>query len=102
VNIAQAALGAEVEVPTLNGRATMKVPAGTQSGQLFRLRGKGMPDVRGGSAGDLHVRLIVETPTKLSAEQRRLLQEFARASGEGTYPQAGSFMDKVRRVMGKR
>lgn len=102
IGIVQAALGAEVEVPTLNGKGTMKVPPGTQSHQLFRLRGKGMPDVRGGGAGDLHVRLLVETPTKLSAEQKRLLQEFARASGEGTYPQAGSFMDKVRRVMGKK
>ena len=101
VGLVQAALGTEVEVPTLNGRATMKVPPGTQSGQVFRLRGKGMPDVRGGSAGDLHVRVMAETPTHLSTEQKRLLQEFARASGEGTYPQSSSFFQKVKRAMGK-
>ena len=95
-------MGAEVEVPTLNGRTTMKVPPGTQSQQLFRLRGKGMPNVRGGAAGDLHVRLVVETPTRLSADQKRLMQEFARASGTDTYPQTSSFLDKVRRVLGKK
>ena len=101
VGIVQAALGAEIEVPTLNGRATMKVPAGTQGGQIFRLRGKGMPDLRGGTPGDLHVRVIVETPTRLTAQQKRLLEEFARASGDATYPQATSFIEKVKRAVGK-
>jgi molecular chaperone DnaJ len=79
VNIAQAALGAELDVPTLNGRVSMKVPAGTQSGTVFRVRGKGLEDVQGGSHGDLLVRVVVETPTKLSGAQRKLLEELGRS-----------------------
>ncbi len=100
VGFVAAALGTELEVPTLDGRTTMKVPSGTQGGQVFRLRGKGIPNVRGGPPGDLHVRVLVETPTRLSGEQKRLLQEFARVSGEATYPATLSFMEKVHRILG--
>jgi len=79
VNFAQAALGAEVQVPTLNGRVQMKVPAGTQSGTVFRVRGKGLPDLRAGRAGDLLVRVVVETPMHLTGRQRQLLEEFSKA-----------------------
>jgi len=96
VTIAQAALGAEIEVPTLNGHATMKVPPGTQSGKLFRLRGKGFPDVRGGGAGDELVRVLVETPTNLTREQRQLLEEFQRLSGDRQQPLRQSFIEKLK------
>ncbi len=98
VSFAQATLGAEVEVPTLNGRVKMRLPAGTQSGKIFRLRGKGMPDVHGYGRGDELVRVVVETPTGLNTQQRRLLQEFAQACGENVNPRAQSFMEKVKRL----
>jgi len=101
VHIAQAALGTEVEVPTLNGRVSMKIPAGTQSGTVFRVRGKGLPDLRGGRLGDLLVRVLVETPTKLTSRQRQLLEEFAKTCGEDAYPTRRSFLAKVRELWKK-
>jgi molecular chaperone DnaJ len=83
VSFVKAALGGEADVPTLSGPVTMKVPAGTESGKVFRLKGKGMPDVHDPeNFGDVYVRVMVDVPKKLSGEQRRLLEEFARASGE--------------------
>jgi len=99
VHIAQAALGAAVEVPTLNGHVTMKVPAGTQSGTVFRVRGKGLPDVHDGRAGDLLVRVTVETPTHLSAAQRRLLEELGHTLGEEAHPSRRSFLAKVKDLL---
>ena len=78
VYLPQAALGAEVDVPSLNGRVSMKIPAGTQSGTLFRIRGKGLPDVHDGRVGDLLVRVVVQTPTRLTGRQRQLLEELAK------------------------
>ncbi|CAK2785266.1 chaperone protein DnaJ (fragment) [Vibrio crassostreae] len=71
-----AALGGEVEVPTLDGRVNLKVPEETQTGRMFRMRGKGVKGVRGGGVGDLIVKLVVETPVKLSSRQKELLREF--------------------------
>jgi len=85
VNFAQAALGAEISVPTLDGEARLKVPAGTQSGTVLRLKGKGVPHLSRGGRGDQLVTVLVETPQKLSREQRRLLEELA-ASLEGERP----------------
>jgi len=99
VSIAQAALGTEIEVPTLDGSAKVKVPAGTQSGQMFRLRGRGVADVNGYGTGDEIVKIIVETPRKLSARQRELLEEFARLSGEDVHPMSKSFLDKVKSIL---
>lgn len=83
VSFVKAALGADISVPTLNGPVTMKLPPGTDSGKVFRLKGRGMPDVHEhGSFGDLYVRVMVEVPKRLSAEQRRALEDFARAGGE--------------------
>ena len=82
ISLSKAVLGSEVEVSTLNGKVEMKIPAGTQSGKIFRLREKGIPDVHGRGIGDELVRVIVDIPVKLNAEQRRLMEEFARASGE--------------------
>ena len=84
VSIAQAALGTDVEVPTLNGRVSMKVPAGTQSGTCFRVRGKGLPDLHDGRHGDLMVRVLVETPTNLTSRQRQLLEELGKTFGNRT------------------
>ena len=98
ISFAQAGLGAEIEVPTLDGRVKMRVPPGTQSGKIFRIRGKGLADVRGYGKGDELVRVNVETPTGLNAKQRRLLQEFAKACGEDVNPLTRSFMEKAKRL----
>ena len=96
ITFIQAALGSEIEVPTLDGRATIKIPPGTQGNKVFRLKGKGMSSVRGYAKGDLHVRVIVEVPTNLNPRQKALLEEFARASGEDVNPMSKSFMDKIK------
>ncbi len=96
-----AALGGELEVPTLDGRVVLKIPEGTQSGKLFRLRGKGVQPVRGGPVGDLMARVVVETPVNLSAKQKELLREFERTLGEkgGSHhnPKSHSWLDGVKR-----
>ena len=101
VSFTQAALGAQIEVPTLDGKVKMKVPAGTQSGKVFRLRGKGFPQIgSGGARGDQHVRVTVEVPEKLTKKQRELLEQFAALAGEDTHPAAKGFFDKVRELFG--
>ena len=82
IGFVQAALGDKIEVPTLTGRARIDVPAGTQSGKTFKLRGKGVKPVRGGPVGDLYCRLRVETPVKLNAKQEKLLREFEKSLQE--------------------
>jgi molecular chaperone DnaJ len=99
ISFTQAALGASIDVPTLDGPAKLKVPAGTQTGKVFRLRGKGVPSLQGGGRGDQHVRVFVETPTHLTKEQRELLERFADASGEETNPQTRTFWEKVQDVL---
>ena len=89
-------LGGEIPVPTLDGRANLKVPAGTQSGQMFKLRNKGIVHVNGRERGDLLVRLIVEVPTRLNAEQRAKLQEFADLCGEDNTPMRKSFFERAK------
>ncbi len=96
ISFAQAALGAEVEVPTLTGKVRMKVPPGTQSGKVFRLRKKGLPDVDGRGAGDQLVTIVVETPTNLSARQEALLREFAEISGDDVQPERRGFLDRMK------
>jgi molecular chaperone DnaJ len=91
-----AALGGEVDVPTLEGKAHVKVPAGTQSGQMFKLRGKGITSVNGRSHGDLFARLIVEVPSRLNPEQRQKLEEFAALCGEENTPLRKSFFDRAK------
>lgn len=92
-----ASLGGSIEVPTLFGKASLKLPAGTQSGTTFRLRGKGMPSLRGAAQGDQLVRVHVEVPQSLSAEQRRILEEFAKVSGDANEPTSRSFFEKARK-----
>jgi molecular chaperone DnaJ len=91
-----AALGGDVDVPTLEGKANVKVPAGTQSGQMFRLRGKGVINVNGRDRGDLMARLIVEVPTHLNGEQRQRLEEFALLCGEENTPMRKSFFERAK------
>lgn len=98
VSITQAALGAEIEVPTLNGLAKLRVPAGTQTGSIFRLRGKGMPRLQGLGSGDLHVGMKVRTPSALTERQRQLMEALAAEFGEARPVQGEkekSIIDKI-------
>ncbi len=101
ISFTQAALGAQIEVPTLDGKVKMKVPVGTQSGKVFRLRGKGFPVLGNPSQrGDQHVRVTVEVPMHLSKKQKDLLEQFQAISGEEAHPQAKSFFAKVKELFG--
>jgi molecular chaperone DnaJ len=97
ISLPKAILGAEVHVPTLEGKVSMKIPAGTQSGRIFRLKEKGILDVHGRGKGDELVRVIVEIPTRLTAEQRKAIEEYARASGEAV-SDPESFTDKIKKA----
>ena len=98
VGFAQAALGAEVEVPTLDGKVTMKIPPGTPSGKVFRLKGKGIPRLDGFGKGDEHVQVVVSIPTDLTDEQKRLLLEYARLRKESIDSNNDSFVQKMKRT----
>ncbi len=100
ISFTQAALGAEIEVPTLEGKVKMKIPPGTQSGTVLRLRGKGVPELQGHGRGDQLVRILVEVPRKLSQKQRELLEEFARVSGEEVHPLTKGFFEKMKEIFG--
>ncbi|MBI3088187.1 MAG: molecular chaperone DnaJ [Candidatus Omnitrophica bacterium] len=99
MDIAQAALGGDAEVPTMNGRVSMKIPAGTQSGTVFRVRGRGLPDLHHGRPGDLLVRVLVETPANLTDRQRQLLEELGKTFGERTHPSRQSFLSKIKELL---
>ena len=92
-----ATLGGTIEVPTLFGKASLKIPVGTQSGTTFRLRDKGMPSLRGGRQGDQLVRVHVEVPQSLTPEQRKILEDFARVSGDASEPTSKSFFEKAKK-----
>ena len=96
ISFTQAALGAEIEVPTLDGKVRYTVPEGTQSGTTFRLKGKGMPYVGYKTRGDQFVTVVVETPTKLTKEQKELLRKLEDATGEASQPKRKSFFDKLK------
>jgi len=100
ISFVQAALGCELEVPTLEGKVAMKVPAGTQTGKILKLSGKGIASLQGYGRGDQLVVLKVEVPTRLNGRQRELLEEFAKESGEDIHPQGKSFFDKVKELFG--
>jgi molecular chaperone DnaJ len=101
ISFTQAALGATIDVPTLEGPAKLKIPPGTQSGKLFHLKGKGVPSLQGGGRGDEHVRVLVETPAHMTREQRDLLERFARLSTDETNPQGRTFWQKVSDLLQK-
>jgi molecular chaperone DnaJ len=93
-----AALGGEIELPTIDGgRSRISIPEGAQTGKRMRLRGKGMPSVRGGPAGDLYVEIFVETPHNLNARQKELLRQFAAECRDGSHPESQGFFNRVRR-----
>lgn len=92
-----ASLGGSVDIPTLTGKAALKIPVGTQSGTVFRFRGHGMPSLRGKYKGDQLIRIDVEVPKKLTNEQRRALEEFAVACGDADHPVSESFFEKAKR-----
>jgi molecular chaperone DnaJ len=96
VSMASAALGGDIEVPTIDGgRSRVKIPAGSQSGRQMRLRGKGMPALRGGGSGDMMIELAVETPVNLTSRQKELLHEFEKLSEENN-PESSGFFNKVK------
>ena len=95
ISFIQASLGCEIEVPTLDGKVAMKIPDGTQSGKIYRLRGKGIPSLQGYGRGDQLVVIKVETPTNLNKKQKELLEEFAKNGGEDIHPLKKGFLDKV-------
>ncbi|WP_347253292.1 molecular chaperone DnaJ [Leminorella grimontii] len=101
ISFAMAALGGEIEVPTLDGRVSLKIPAETQTGKLFRMRSKGVKSVRGGSQGDLLCRVVVETPVKLNEKQKELLKELDESlggdKGSRNSPRSKSFFDGVKK-----
>lgn len=99
ISLTQAALGCEVRVPTLKGPHLLKIPAGTQTGKTFRLKGKGFPSLRGAGIGDEEVRITVETPTHLNEKQQELLRQFAELAGEKVNPISSSFVQKVKKLL---
>jgi molecular chaperone DnaJ len=100
VTFAHAALGGEVEVPTLDGKGKLRVPPGTQPGAVLRIKGKGVPHRGGLGRGDQRVEVAIEVPTQLTLRQRQLLEELARELGEDVQPLRASFMDKLRDLFG--
>ncbi|CAH2214133.1 molecular chaperone DnaJ [Tepidibacter aestuarii] len=96
ITFAQAALGDEVEVPTLDGKVKYKIPEGTQTGTVFRLREKGVPRLRSKARGDQYVKVVVEVPKRLSEKQKDILKQFAKESGEEVHEQRKNFFDKMK------
>ena len=96
ISISDATLGTEIEVPTLEGKAKLKIPAGTQSSRIFRMRTKGISYLRRSGRGDLHIHILVEIPTNLNRRQKQLMEEFATISDEKIHPMAKSFVDKIK------
>ncbi|MBI5234259.1 MAG: molecular chaperone DnaJ [Deltaproteobacteria bacterium] len=98
ISFPQAALGVEIDVPTLDGAYRLKIPPATQSGKVFTLRGKGVPSLQSRRRGDQHIIAKVETPVKLTKRQRELIEELASISGDDTMPLKKTFFDKVREI----
>lgn len=96
ISFTQAALGTQIEIPTISGRAVLRIPPGSQTGAEFRIKGKGLPNVRGYGRGDLVVRIFVEVPTHLTAKQRDLLEQYARLENGASGPLVQGFWEKVK------
>ena len=101
ITFVQAALGDEIEVPTLDGKVKYKVPEGTQSGTVFRLREKGIPRIRGNSRGDQYVKVVVDVPKKLNESQKDILREFAKECGKEVHERQNSFLKKIEKLFKK-
>lgn len=100
ITFVQAALGAELEVPTLDGKVKYNIPEGTQTGSVFRLKGKGIPYLRGNGRGDQYVKVEIDVPKKLNEKQKALLREFADISGDDVHEQRKGFFDKMKDALG--
>jgi molecular chaperone DnaJ len=98
ISFTQAAMGGQIEVPTLKGTEMIDVPPGTQHGEVFKLKGRGLPDVRGQRGGDQIVQMLIEVPKKLTERQKQLLREFADTEDVAVLPQRKGFMDKLKEV----
>jgi molecular chaperone DnaJ len=99
IDFPTAALGGVIEVPTITGKTKLKVPAGTQNGTIMRIKGKGVPSLRGSSRGDQHIKIIVEVPVKLSSKQQELLKEYAEEGKKGStnHPMIDAFLNKAKK-----
>jgi molecular chaperone DnaJ len=102
IDFPTAALGGVIEVPTITGKAKMKVPPGTKNGTIMRLKSKGVPSLRGGSRGDQHVKIFIETPKNLTSEQKELLQKFKELTGKSNHPLMGAFIDKAKKFLNRK
>jgi len=100
ISFTQASLGATVDVPTLNGTRQLKIPAGTQYGSIFRIKGEGVPNIRSGKKGDQLVQVTVETPEKLNSKQEELLRDFAQTENKKVNPRTASFFEKLKKQFG--
>ncbi len=100
LSFTQMALGTTIDVPTLNGTRKLKIPAGTQHGSIFRIRGQGLPDMRTGGRGDLLVQTAVEIPRRLTPEQERLLRQYAEMEARQTGSESSSFFERIRKHFG--
>jgi molecular chaperone DnaJ len=100
INLAQAVLGADVEIPTVDGEATLKIPAGTQPGKVLHMRGKGVPHLRSNGRGDQLVIVNVEIPSRLTQEQRQLFEQLAKSLGSEVRPQERGFLDWLKDALG--
>ena len=100
ISFTQASLGAAIEVPSLDGMKELKIPAGTQHGSVFRIKGQGLPDLRTRRTGDELVQILVEVPTKLNAKQEELLREFAGTENKSVFPKATGFVDRLKKYFG--
>jgi molecular chaperone DnaJ len=100
ISFTQASLGTTIDVPSLDGPRGLKIPAGTQYGSVFRIRGQGLPDIRTGRTGDELVQVTVETPQKLNAKQQELLREFAKTENKAVSPYTTSFFEKLKKYFG--
>ena len=100
ISFTQAALGAKVEVPTLTGKAELKIPRGTQHGDLFRMAGLGLPDLRSRRRGDEIVQVLIEIPKRLNKEQEQLMRQFADTEDRSVLPQSKGFFEKLVEYLG--
>ena len=99
LSFTQMALGGTIDVPTLENTRQLKIPAGSQHGNVMRIRGEGLPDIRGGRKGDLLVQLVVEIPKKLSTEQERLLREYAKTEEVDVNSESKTFFEKIKTTL---
>lgn len=100
ISFTQAVLGASIDVPSLNGTQKLKIPAGTQYGNVFRIKNQGLPDIRTGRVGDQLVQVTIETPRKLNSKQQELLREFAKTENKSVSPQSANFFERLKKKFG--